>query len=418
MRTVRRLAFVFLFPLIVAAQSNSVTVTASNNVTLQPDEVVYGVVVTAPADRSLDDVVAAVASLGIGAANLVSVGAGNTIPSSAPPPGFAGPAQLVQWTFRLTAPLAKMKDTDAALTSLQQTIPQKNAGMALTFGLQNTDFSAQAVAGQTCDYSSLIADARSRAQKTAGAAGLGAGNIIGISAFSSPSSPDCSVSVKFALGLIFGSTTPDSIAITASRSMNVQPDLVSIYLIVISPPNAGYDDVQAALTNAGITGAVFSDMSRQTDSSRPPQPVLRWSYTMTAPLAGFSGGWTRLMDAARVMAANNPTFALAFNAAGLQVSEDRRKAQSCPQTDLVADARALAQRVAGAAGVAVGPILTMSDISTGIIGSVYSGILVSTIASRTGDFSAVLTGVPALSYVPPPTTSSCSLTVQFQMLRR
>jgi hypothetical protein len=54
---------------------NSITVTASNNVNLQPDQAVFSVTVGSGLDTGLDDVLAAVQSAGITAANLSSVGA-------------------------------------------------------------------------------------------------------------------------------------------------------------------------------------------------------------------------------------------------------------------------------------------------------------------------------------------------------
>jgi hypothetical protein len=62
-------------PLLAQIVNNTVTVTASQSpTTLQPDEAVFSVAVISGLDKSLDDAVAAVSSLGITAANLVSFG--------------------------------------------------------------------------------------------------------------------------------------------------------------------------------------------------------------------------------------------------------------------------------------------------------------------------------------------------------
>src|ERR1039457_2549508 len=53
--------------------SNAVTVTASRNANLQPDQVLFGVGVTSGLNVSLDDVVAALAGSGITVANFSSV---------------------------------------------------------------------------------------------------------------------------------------------------------------------------------------------------------------------------------------------------------------------------------------------------------------------------------------------------------
>ena len=52
---------------------NSITVTASNNVNLQPDQAIFSVTVQSDLSVGLDDVVAAVQSAGITAANLAGV---------------------------------------------------------------------------------------------------------------------------------------------------------------------------------------------------------------------------------------------------------------------------------------------------------------------------------------------------------
>ena len=120
-------------------------------------------------DASLDSVVAALSASGITANNL----------SSERTVGFAfGVAvdwhQL--WAFTLLAPLSKLKDTIASLTTLQQSIAQKNAGLKMSFSVQGTQASPQ-----PCSTPDLIADARAQAQRLANAAGVSVGPVITIS---------------------------------------------------------------------------------------------------------------------------------------------------------------------------------------------------------------------------------------------
>ena len=56
---------------------NSVTVTASRNPSLQPDQVVFGVSVSTPVDATREDVIAALQGSGITLANFGSVQAGH-----------------------------------------------------------------------------------------------------------------------------------------------------------------------------------------------------------------------------------------------------------------------------------------------------------------------------------------------------
>ena len=213
LRSALALAWIFS-PALLLAQltSNSVTVTASQNVIPQPDQAVFGVSVTSAVDKSLDDIVNALAGSGVTAASLVGI----TTPAIPLQPG-AQPQQLLQWTFRLVVPLSKVKDTTSTLSNLQQSVAK--AGLSLSFGVQGTQVSSQP---PNCNFGDLITQARNQAQKVAGGGGLSAGAIIGIT----NAVPVCSLTVRFALGLMLGQPGPYAIAITASRSLNLQPDQV------------------------------------------------------------------------------------------------------------------------------------------------------------------------------------------------
>lgn len=221
----RTLAVTFIISASLAfgqLDSNSVTVTASRSMSLQPDQVVFGVFVNSGVDATLDDVVAALQGSGIGIANFTGVstpqfqlqfGTGQT-----PAP----PLPTLQWAFGLPVAFSKMKDTVAALASLQASIPKKNTGLSLTFTVQGTQVSQQAQQSQTCSNADLLADARAQAKKLADAAGLIVGTILAVSSSTSSAvsisltpgfsfspfystsipyfSPPCSMTVKFALG--------------------------------------------------------------------------------------------------------------------------------------------------------------------------------------------------------------------------
>ena len=153
---------------------NSITVTATRTIYAQPDQVVFQVSVSSGLDATLDSVVAALAGSGITAGNLSSVGsAGFSGVAGVPGVNFGSP---LQWTFTLPVQLSKLKDTLASLTTLQQTIAQKNSSLSMTFSVVGTQASPQ-----QCSTPDLIADARAQAQKLANAAGVSVGPIIGVS---------------------------------------------------------------------------------------------------------------------------------------------------------------------------------------------------------------------------------------------
>jgi Protein of unknown function (DUF541) len=175
----RAILFLFSASLLFAQlDSNSVTVTASRSMSIQPDQVVFGVSVIAPLTASLDDVVAAVQGSGITASQLSSVNTGQPIAITGNP--FFTQLNL-QWTFSVPEPLAKLTSTAASLTALQKTLAQKSIGFSLSFGIEGTRASQQLLASQPCSKTDLIADATTQGQKMTNAAGLTLGPILSLS---------------------------------------------------------------------------------------------------------------------------------------------------------------------------------------------------------------------------------------------
>jgi hypothetical protein len=155
--------------------SNSITVAASRSMSIEPDEAVFVLSVTSSQSTGLDQIVAAIGTTGITAANLVSV---NTVTF----PSFASPSVMgLQWSFVLAVPLTALKNTTASLGAVQQTIIQNGSDLTLTFQLQGTRVSAQTEQSQLCPFSDLLADAGQQAKKLADAALLSVGPILAIS---------------------------------------------------------------------------------------------------------------------------------------------------------------------------------------------------------------------------------------------
>ncbi len=191
--------------------SNSLTVVASRytSAQAQPDQAQFNVSVSSGLNASLDDVLGALQGTGITAANLSYVNSSGYYLSSNP----TDQVPILQWSFTLAVPVAKVKDTIGTLTTLQQNLAKKNNGFSVSFYLQGTQVSQQAQQPQTCVLTDLLADARAQAQKLADAAGLGVGVILAMysatltapPAISNPfvqvatSLSPCSLTVKFAL---------------------------------------------------------------------------------------------------------------------------------------------------------------------------------------------------------------------------
>lgn len=191
--------------------SNSITVTASNNASLQPDQAIFSVTVQSPLSTGLDDVLAALQGSGITAANLSGVSTNNQFGVPVPP------QPTLVWSFNLPAPLANTKATVASLTTLSQNIAKANNGLALSFNIVGTQVSQQLAQSQTCSLSGLIASATTQAQALAAVGGVTLGAISALSSSTSgvisnssyvesgayistvinSAPPPCAVTVKF-----------------------------------------------------------------------------------------------------------------------------------------------------------------------------------------------------------------------------
>ncbi|HYW46373.1 MAG TPA: SIMPL domain-containing protein [Bryobacteraceae bacterium] len=187
------------------ATTNSITVTASRNANVQPDQVVFGVKVDAPLTASRDDAVSALQGSGITLANLTGVTTVQQYDSKG-----QATVSLIEWTFSLPVAIADMKSTIALLSTVQTSNAQKNNGIAISFGVQGTQVSPQAQQALSCALSDLIGDANAQAQKMASAAGKGLGPLLAMGSatvastpgvlFASPVyTPVCSLTVKYQL---------------------------------------------------------------------------------------------------------------------------------------------------------------------------------------------------------------------------
>ena len=198
-----KLAAVLFFPILAFAQltPNSVTVTATRDTSARPDIVRFSISVGAPADASLDEVVAAASGASVTAANFTGLSYY---------PGFNMGAQPVTWSFGVTAPLSELKARLATLTALQNSLA-KDKKFSLSFTVSGSEVSPQL---QNCSLADLMADARTQAAKLASAAGMSVGAVqavsgsvtgstqaaSGLATATSVLTPSCSITVKFALG--------------------------------------------------------------------------------------------------------------------------------------------------------------------------------------------------------------------------
>ncbi len=214
-RTVIFLPLLFCSVAFAQLDSNSITVSASNNATLQPDQVVFSVSVQSSINTGLDDVVAALQGSGITAANFSGVNTqGQAIATLGTLPPNLTPT--LTWSFTLPAPLANIKATVASLTTVQQNIAKLNNGLTMSFSIVGTQVSQQLVQSQTCSLSGLITAATTQAQNLAAASGLTLGAILAMSSSTANSvfTPTNIVSGPGYVSTIPGSAVPPPCTIT------------------------------------------------------------------------------------------------------------------------------------------------------------------------------------------------------------
>jgi uncharacterized protein YggE len=145
--------------------AGSVTVTATRAISAQPDQTTIAVVANTPATANLDDALALLSGLGIGAGNLSYVNTTFSNPNSAP---------QLQWGFQITVPLANLNATIQALAKVTA-----NTGGNVSYSVVSTQASAQATA-QQCPLSDLLSDARQQAQMVAAPAGRSVGPVLAL----------------------------------------------------------------------------------------------------------------------------------------------------------------------------------------------------------------------------------------------
>jgi len=153
----------------------------------------------------------------------------------------------------------------------------------------------------------------------------------------------------------FGQLDPHTLTITATRQINLQPDQVVFALSVSSSAGTNFGQILAALTGQGITSANFTGINNNL------APQLQWTFTLAAPLANLTTTIGTLTKLQQTITQNNSGLALAFSVNGTQVSQQLQQSQTCSTPDLIADATVQAQKLANAAGLAIGPVLSVSS---------------------------------------------------------
>jgi hypothetical protein len=199
----------------------------------------------------------------------------------------------------------------------------------------------------------------------------------------------------------FGQAQSNVVSITASRQLSVQPDQVTVNISVITNAGQSVDAALALLQGTNITAADLTTVSTVSGATQ-----VQWSFSRVVSIP----------DMTALLAALKLSDNIFLYVSGTSTSPAAAAAQQCPYPALINDARQQAAKLASAAGVAVGQIVSISQPS------VPAGIAAPYLV-RSGDFTA-LGGTfsvinPLLGMLPAgglyTSPSSCSLTVQFKL---
>lgn len=221
------------------------------------------------------------------------------------------------------------------------------------------------------------------------------------------------------LTLAYGQTD-NSVTVTATRTVNAQPDQASFTITVTTPMTASLDDVLAAVQGTGLTAANLVSVSTPsfgisvlTPMQTPPAPTLAWTFAITTPFSRIKDAYAALGGLPAAVRQKNQAFTAAFAFSGATASQaalDDARLRLLP--DLINDARAKAKQPTDAAGLGLGGIIGMTEIGTTFGSTPASTPAVIPIGTPSGLPSFLLAAVSTPT--PPPTIA---LSVKFTLLR-
>lgn len=196
-----------------------------------------------------------------------------------------------------------------------------------------------------------------------------------------------------------------SITVSASRTANLSADEAVFAVFVDTGLDATLANVIAALQGAGITAANFAGLANaqpQSFNQNQPQPTLEWAFGLPVPLAKTKDTITALTNLQQSVMQLNNGYTLSFQAQGTRVSPQTLQSQPCVVADLIADARAQAQKLADAAGLTLGAVSAVSSYTSSSQGNnLLAGLYISRYSSGGSGIAGAI----------------CSATVKFSVAR-
>lgn len=197
---------------------------------------------------------------------------------------------------------------------------------------------------------------------------------------------------------VFAQLPSQTVTITATRSITVRPDQAVLSLTVTSRPETNLDEIVSPLSGLGITPLNLTGVDNSSAT------MLQWNFNLVVPLSNLAATIASLTNLVQNIG-HRSGLALTFNVTGVQASaqaQASQQAQTCSNANLISDATTQAQSLTAAAGMTLGPVLRLSTVPSP--------------ASSGGAVYALLEPVPYFLPVNYSVPSTCSLSVQFQLL--
>ncbi len=209
----------------------------------------------------------------------------------------------------------------------------------------------------------------------------------------------------------------NTLTVTGAANLNSQPDQAVVNVLVSAPQGASLDYVLGVLKGTGITAEnLSSNITPNIPSFGNGSLVYSttWIFSLRIPFSKLTGEFAKL-DAALQSGLESGNSSVSYSVSS-GVSDALIASQACPFDQLVAQARAQAQKIAAAAQVGLGPITSVVQETSNPGQVTYAALLLPTAASRAGDFVLALSANLIAAPVPRPASPQCTLSVQFRLI--
>jgi hypothetical protein len=217
------------------------------------------------------------------------------------------------------------------------------------------------------------------------------------------------LAVLFSIACAAAQPAGPSVTVSASKQINLPIEQANFEVSVGSGLSATLDQVLPVVQSLGLTASDLASISGPSIgfqlTTQPPNQIL-WSFRLVRSFAQLSQAFSELNSWSNGV---NSKFTATFALASLATTEaTTRRLADDALPGLIADARAKAQHLADAAGLTVGPILSLTNPSIpAVVGVVAPGRPDGTILS--------LAQIVNLFAASP--TSTASVTIRFSLIR-